>query len=245
MNKSSISTKIFLFLLLSAPFGTFAQYAYQTGDLAVSAGSGGSSAALSYTKMFAVGKKQAFRIGYGLRLTSFSGTNQDYITAPANLTAGKSSLAAFFEPKKLETQLDTVRFGSVNTNSVNLSINLQYELTKKLEVGFNIDAIGVTLGGRKSGVVKAVQSDAQGKSNNGKTIAGVPTAFNLLLISDSDIGSLNSELYARYWVSKKIGLRAGASFQFSEYKTDSKVAYDNDRFRNKTLMPFVGISVKF
>jgi hypothetical protein len=245
MQKLTISFRLFLLSFCVISFSSYGQYAYQTADLAVSGGGGGSSLALSYTKMFAVGKKQAFRIGYGLRLTSATASNQDYITAPANLTAGKSSLAAFFEPKKIETQLDTLRFGSANTNAVNLSINLQYELSKKLEVGFNIDAIGVTLGGRKSGTVIAKQSDAQGKANNGKTITAVPTAFNLLLISDSDIGSLNSELYARYWVSKKIGIRAGASFQFSEFKSDSKVAFDNDRFRAKTLMPFVGISVKF
>ncbi len=243
MFKSSF--KFLLLLVLAFPINSFAQYAYQTADLAVSAGSGGASVAASYTKMFAIGKKEAFRIGYGLRLTSLTGSNQNYITAPANLTAGKSSLGAFFSADKINSQIDTLKFSGVNTNAINISINLQYAFSKKLEAGFNIDAAGITFGGRKSGDFIAKQSDAQGRGNNGKSFSAVPTMFNLLLISDSDIGSLNSELYARYWVSKKIGIRAGASFQFSEYKTDVKLAYDNDRFRNKTLMPFIGISARF
>jgi hypothetical protein len=68
--------------------------------------------------------------------------------------------------------------------------------------------------------------------------------LNALLISDNDRGSLNSELYGRYWLTDKIGLRAGASFQFTEYTTNRKLTFENDRFRNKILMPFAGISVK-
>jgi hypothetical protein len=77
---------------------------------------------------------------------------------------------------------------------------------------------------------------------NNTTQTAKPTAFNLLLISDSDIGSLNSELYARYWINDRFAVRVGASFQFIEYKTDKNLTFENDRFRHKALLPFVAIT---
>jgi hypothetical protein len=63
-------------------------------------------------------------------------------------------------------------------------------------------------------------------------------------VSDNDLGSLNSELYARYWVNDKIGFRAGLSFQFVEYTTDKVLTFENDRFRTKNLLPMLAISYK-
>ena len=121
-----------------------------------------------------------------------------------------------------------------------LDIHLQYSF-RKLDVGFNIDAIGATVGGQQKGtfVAKSTGSSFYGTQQTAK-----PTGFNLLLVSDNDLGSLNSELYGRYWFKETIGLRIGASFQFTEYTTSQKLTFENDRFRNKALMPFIGISFK-
>jgi hypothetical protein len=48
-----------------------------------------------------------------------------------------------------------------------------------------------------------------------------PTQWNLLLTSDNDYGSLNSEFYAQYFIHKAIALKLGFTFLFSEYKTDT------------------------
>jgi hypothetical protein len=226
-------------LTLMALTTTFAQR-YRTADVAVAFGSG-FAPALSYNQYY--GKK--FKYGFGVRFTSFNAGQTDLITAPAKLTAGKESLAAFFEPKKITSQLDTLRLSNSQSNSLNLSINLQYSITPKIEVGFNIDAVGLSFGGKQSGTFIAKQTDAQGKTNNNKVQMGSPTSFNLLLISDSDIGNLNSELYGRYWLNDKFGIRAGLGFQFVEYTATQKLAFDNDRFRGKFLQPMVAISYKF
>lgn len=215
-------------------------------DFAVAAGKTGFSPAIGFEQLFGVGKAGKFKIGYGIRYTGFFAKDKDlhFRTAPASLTSGKTSLAALFSEDIL-SQIDTLHMHNVRNNAINLNIRLEYALLKKLDIGFNIDAIGATFGGKQQAGFTANISDSQGKSNSGKTFNAKPAAFNLLLISDSDIGSLNSELYARYWVSEKIGIRAGASFQFLEYKTNQKVAFDNDRFRSKQLLPFLAITYKF
>jgi hypothetical protein len=236
--KRFICNTLFCSLLGLSGHGALAQ-SYQVADLALAAGNG-FSPAISYSRLY--GKK--FKIGAGIRLTSYFGGATDATTAPAKLTSGKASLAALFS-ESIPAQIDTFRLGSTQTNALNLNLHLQYSITDKLELGFNIDAIGVTFGGEQSGRFTARQSDATGLANNGATVTAKPTSFNLLLISDSDLGSLNSEIYARYWFNDHWGLRAGLSFQFVEYKTSRKLAFDNDRFRSKILLPMLAVSYKF
>jgi hypothetical protein len=193
-------------------------------DVAVSFGNGFSTA-FSYNKLWGLGASKRFKIGAGVRLTSFFGSKLDFTTAPAKLTS------------KPET-VDTVNLASVQSNILNLNIQLQYSF-KKLDVGFNIDAIGASFGAGQSGTVAASTS-----ALNKTTQAAKLTAFNVLLVGDNDRGSLNSELYARYWFTPQIGLRVGGSFQFIEYTTDKVIAFDNQRFRLKTLQPFVALSIR-
>jgi hypothetical protein len=232
----------FLLLCLVAAFNSHAQYNYpkkQTyGDVAISA-IGGASTAFSYNNLYGVGKSKRFKIGWGVRLTSFFGKNLDYYTAPARLTSGEIGPQVLFVENVL-SNIDTLKLTKTQTNALNLDIHLQYSF-RKLDIGFNIDAIGATFGGEQNGtfVAKSTGSRFHGTQQTAK-----PTVFNLLLVSDNDLGSLNSELYGRYWLKENIGLRFGASFQFTEYTTSQKLTFENDRFRNKALMPFVGISFK-
>lgn len=217
---------------------------FKTIDLALAKGNGTTSAALGLEKMYVIGKNEKFKLGYGIRYTGFWGKNLDFRTAPASLTSGKASLAALFS-EDIVSQIDTFKIHNAQTNSINLNIRLAYNLTKKIEVGFNIDAAGFTFGKNTSGVLQALDSDQVGEANHNKSFSAKPTTFNLLLISDSDLGSLNSELYLRYWASDKLGIRAGGSFQFVEYTVNQNLAFNNDRFRSKQLMPFSALSLKF
>lgn len=130
---------------------------------------------------------------------------------------------------------------------MNIGIILQHALSKKLEVGFNIDATGKTWGETVSGDLISTRNKR--KFQDGSTSSpSNPETYNFLLISDSDIGSLNSEIYARYWVSNKIVVRADASYQFVELTTEKKVEINSrlsDTWRHKSLMPMVAVSYKF
>ncbi len=210
------------------------------------------SAALSYNKLFSVVKSNKFKIGYSIRATYFNRSNMEVSTAPARLTAGKSSLLALLESEKLTYNIDTLLLGNTSTAAFNIGIKLNYQINKKIDLGFDIDAIGFTIGSTNDGqLIGKNGTPHSGRKFNNNTLnsQAKPTSFNLLLISDSDIGSLNSELYARYALNDKIGIRGGVSFNFVEYTTENNVNYKtsnetNNRWRYKSLLPMLAVSYK-
>lgn len=240
-----------LLLLLSLPVFSFAQSGgaqvdfkktTQVLDLSLASKGDFTTVALSLNRLHGLGQSHRFRIGYGLRFTSAFGNNTDYRTAPAKLTSGNESIVALFS-EDIIANIDTIRFPKTQINSLNISINLEYAISRKLEVGFNIDAIGFSFGGNQTGTFTAnspVRSSLSGTTQEAK-----PTAFNLLLISDSDRGSLNSEAYIRYRFTPKVSIRGGLGFQFNEYTTLRKLTLENDRFRAKNAMPLLAVSYHF
>ena len=207
-------------------------------DLSIAA-IGGFSPALSYNYNWGLGKRGKFKIGTGIRFTYFAKGKTDLITAPASLTSGEKGPQVLFTENIL-SNFDTLKVSKVGAGYINIPIHLHYSFSQKFEIGFNIDALGLSFGSKQSGTFYASDS----RSLNKTTQTAKPTTFNLLLVSDNDLGSLNSELYARYWVNDKIGFRAGLSFQFVEYTTDKVLTFENDRFRTKNLLPMLAISYK-
>ncbi|MDI9870827.1 hypothetical protein [Flectobacillus roseus] len=229
--------KIILLLLMLCSITTFGQYAKIQEDVDLSIAFGQSFApSLSYQKLYGLGKNKRFKMGWGLRANGLFGGEKTYRTAPARLTSGQYSIFALFSDD-IVSNIDTLQLSKSELGSLNVKIALQYSF-KKFDVGFNIDAIGVSFGGKQTG---KFLSSASSSLNNSVQSAS-PSVFNLLLISDSDLGSLNSELYASYHLDSKWSLRAGLSFQFLEYKTDRLLTFENDRFRHKILQPFLAIS---
>jgi hypothetical protein len=233
-------TLFYIVLLLSISHLSFSQSKNQRyADLSIAAG-GGFSPALSYNYNWGLGKRGKFKIGTGIRFTYFAKGKTDLITAPATLTTGEKGPQVLFKENIL-SNLDTLHVAKVGVGYLNIPIHLQYSFSQKLEVGFNIDAIGISFGSKQSGTFYASDS----RNLNKSTQSAKPTFFNALLVSDNDLGSLNSELYARYWINDKLGIRAGLSFQFIEYTTDKVLTFENDRFRTKNLLPMIAISYKF
>ncbi|MEY4540895.1 MAG: hypothetical protein RLZZ306_2652 [Bacteroidota bacterium] len=242
--------KVILYLFLSVfTFNISAQgldKTYKTFDLVIGTGKTGFSPALSFTQSWGLGKSNRFKVGYVVRVTPYFGGETDFRTAPARFTSGTSSFSALFADDII-ANIDTFRVKSFQTFAVNIGVIIQYAISNKLEVGFNIDATGKTWGTTVTGDL--ISRTNKRKFQDGSTTSAAnPETWNFLLISDSDIGSLNSEIYARYWVTNKIGIRAGASFQFVELTTEKKVEINgrlNDTWRSKSLMPIVAVSYKF
>lgn len=194
--------------------------------------------ALSYVHSWKFGAKQKLGIGLGGRFTSYLGANQYYATAPAQLTSESTGPLIIFKDN-ITANIDTFLVKSPQVNSINLSINIDYQVSKKFTAGFNIDAIGFSFGGSRNGnYINGV---------SGKMTSASPTPFNILLVSDNDRGTLNSEFYAHYFLNKKWGIKLGAQFLFTEYTTQTQVQQfpqANDRFRNKPLLLCVGVRYK-
>ncbi len=236
--------KIFLFIATLSTLTSqgFSQSAKRTtddySDATFGIAKNQGSLTLSYVHLWQFGKNQKLGIGLGGRFTSYLAANQYYVTAPAQLTSGSTSPLIFFKDN-IAKNIDTFLVKSPQVNSINMSTNIDYRLTKKFTIGFNIDAIGFSFGGSRNG------NYINGSVS--KMTGAKPTAFNILLVSDNDRGSLNSEFYGNYFLNEQWAVKVGAQFLFTEYTTATKVQQfpgANDRFRNKSLLFCIGIRYK-
>jgi hypothetical protein len=232
-------TGLLVWILFSMGFAQDAPQGFKYNnhfDLALSFGGGQFTAAPSWTHLHGIGKKQKFKIGYGTRLNLAFGSNQSFVTAPAKLTSGKTGLGVLFSDN-IPANIDTVSLVKSQVNSLNAMVVLQYTIVPKLDLGFNIDVIGFSFGGTQGGTYS--------RNGTNTAVSAKPTGFNLLLTSDNDLGSLNSEFYVRYWFNPKWALRAGFTFIFSEYTTSTAVQQlpeANDRFRNKVGQAMIALT---
>jgi hypothetical protein len=198
------------------------------------------SISLAFNKYHGIGKKKAFKIGYGLRWTSYFAGKQGYKTAPAMLTSGVNNPSALFRDN-IVANIDTIYFTQSQVHYLNALVSLQYTFKGKLDLEFNIDVLGFSFGPKQNGVYR--YSDVNfSNSSAPQNASAKPSTFNLLLVSDNDLGSLNSELLLRYRINKIFAIKFGAAFQFIESTTDIKWRLNNDRFRYKSLMPMIGMS---
>jgi long-subunit fatty acid transport protein len=139
-----------------------------------------------------------------------------------------------------DKNVDTLFAPSPALNSLNLMISLGYKVSEKFDVGFNIDAIGISFG----------PTGSPSYIRNGKSTpsSASPTSTNILLVGDNDKGSLNSHLFIRYKLSDHLGLKVAYQFLFNELTTTTKIQTipsANDRFRAKSGMVYVGLNYNF
>jgi len=222
-----------LLLLLVVTISAVAQK--KQFDLTAAVGSREGSLSAMYTYAWQLGAKKKFELGVGARFTSYIGQNQYYITAPAKLTSGSTGPLVIFK-ENIAANIDTFLIQSPQVNALNVSIHLGYQINSRMAIGFNIDAIGFTMGSKRNG---SYINGVFGQQEQAK-----PTAFNLLLISDNDLGTLNSELFLKYKLRETWGVKGGLQFLFTEYTTETEVQQlpePNNRFRDKSLLFAFGV----
>ena len=218
---------VILLILVISSLGCFAQYRVNGG---ASIGAGAAMFSIGAEREFDVISKK-FHVNPGLRLNVFNGNDLEYITAPSEYTVN-------------DDEVDTLTQFSVQNNFANLYVRLGYDITEKLSLSFDIDVVGLSFGSESDsksfGPGEARQSQGTPAS---QVQVSSPTTFNLLLVGDNDLGSLNSTLSLSYDATKRLGVDLGAGLVFTEYTTDNMIGYDgNDRFRNKNMMGYLGVS---
>jgi hypothetical protein len=215
--------KIILFLAIASST-TFGQSYVELGS---GFGAGATSPVVSFHKNWTLGQKDKIVIGTGLRYTGFFGKDINFTSAPIDLA---------IEPSSVDTLLGT----KPAINALNLLINLGFNVTEKIQIGFNIDALGFAFG--PNGSPTYIQN-----GNSSNTTAS-PTSPNLLLVGNNDKGSLNSHFYGKLKLNDKWGVKLAYQYLFNELTTDTivqNIPESNDRFRVKSSQIFVGVNYYF
>ncbi|MFC5411632.1 hypothetical protein ACFPMF_20085 [Larkinella bovis] len=208
----------------------------------------------TYYELLNLDANQTFSIGWTVRVGAFYAKNLDYITAPARLTREKTGFAALSAPL-VEDNLDTMRFSRVSATSANLGVRAQIRLGP-VELGASADVIGFGFGKNRRGIYHSSTGMFMGADTAGKEVKlsfsdhptqyAQPKRINTRLLGDNDQGALATEVYVRLLVMRRLGVRVSYQWITTEmHASNENIVTENQRFRNRASMVYVGLSFPF
>ena len=184
----------------------------------------GVTVAASYTPTFGLWDRR-LNVGLGARFTAvFGGADVVYPNGNATLIAAQAA--------------DTFTVNDPSSYALNVMFAISVRLVAGLEVGLNIDLIGVGFGPGVTGIYQGVTPGLSGP------IAASVTSFNFLLFGKNDRGQLDSEFFAAYWF-EHWGVRAGVSHMSTEYTLALPVDGGNTVFRLPVTRVIVAVGYRF
>lgn len=150
--------------------------------------------------------------------------------------------------KMSKSLTDTLKFRNVSQSGLSVIGGLSLSLWK-IDFGINTDLFGLLFGSERRGFYSksAMVEPGQGESYYNKWVPASPNVFNLLPLVVKD-NSGQSEIYARIWLSRRLGLKVAyvyGQLAYSTGKIDGKpVLLDNGhrRFSENYGIPYAGLS---
>ena len=194
----------------------------QTVDVAGGLDSSRFTGAFSWNHFYGI-FDQRLRIGLGARFASFFGSGAiPYTTADASLIRAN--------------KVNTLTVTDPQAYSLNAQFLIRFRAVAKLELGFDIDLVGLAFGPSRTGNYAA--TDPRFAGAQPASVSG----FDLLLGGKPDRGQLDSEFYLAWWFTEKWAVRAGLSHFASSYTTDNKLDNGADRYRASQNLGFLAMS---
>lgn len=173
---------------------------------------------LEYLRTHTLNPANNFRFGYGIRgsqLRSFRAW--EYIAAASSE--------------------DTFLTENPAISSVNIGFYAAYFAHPLLEIGLYSDIIGISFGPEQDGAYRSPAEEGVPR-----TVSASPEKFDLLFAAK---GSYQTEFFMRYWLGKRVGLKAGVSWYRSVYVTEQAMNHGQRRFSNASLFFNVGLSYRW
>ncbi len=235
-------------LLCLLPVLSVAQRAVSTrlkagADLGVGFQASRISPSFIYYQLINPTRTGLFSLGYTVAFRTFYANDVDYITAPVS--------------PLVPAKLDTLRMNYASGTSLNLGIRAQINL-KFIEIGASADLLGLTIGkGRVGQYISSGGSFVAGQTAKGtdslSRFVGAninqtarPSLVNFQLPGNSTLGTVANEVYARVYVQQRIGIKLAYQWLASEYTTTVRnTVDDNNRFRSRSGLVYVGITFPF
>ncbi|WP_188584532.1 hypothetical protein [Dyadobacter sediminis] len=140
---------------------------------------------------------------------------------------------------------DTLRYNRLSANTISFvaGMNLRFW---KLNLGFNTDLVNLAFGERRSGFYLKRHLPADSVTHYNQFVPTIPAVFNFMPVATPNQNGI-SEVYARVWLSRKIGLKMAYLFGRQTYTTrinkKSQIVLDNGQRRFSTIykMPYLAI----
>lgn len=219
-------------------------------DLGMAYSTGNYNPSASYYQLINIGDRKLFSVGWTARLGAFYGDNLNYYTAPARLTREKTGFSALGAPLVIRN-IDTVRYDFVTMTSASVGVRAQVNLGK-LTVGASADLLGLTFGKKRTGRYESstgqyvIPKDTTKAFFQGANTfqSSRPSVLNVRLLGDNDMGTLSTEIYARYRVSQQFGIKVGYQTLTTEMTVSNRdVISDNNRFRHRSTMAYIALTL--
>jgi hypothetical protein len=161
-------------------------------------------------------KSQRLSLGYGLRFAYSGGDEIRHFS-----TGG--------------TGPDTLKIKPVSIASVNINLHVGWKFSDDIDVGANMDIVGLSYGPQRDGDLRGVTPGVSSGS-----FPANPSWFNYFGFG-SDHGTMNSEVFLGYTINPNYKLKLGYARGWMEY-TMGTVTVNGDRsFRTGNDMMFLGV----
>lgn len=220
-------------------------------DLGMAYSTGNYNPSAAYYQLINIGDRKLFAVGWTVRLGVFHGDNLNYYTAPARLTREKTGFSALGAPLVIRN-IDTVRYDYVTMTSASVGVRAQVNLGK-LTIGASADLLGLTFGKKRVGRYKSStgQFVVSDKDSTRIPFQGAsvfqssrPSTLNIRLLGDNDRGTLSTEVYARYSINQRFGIKVAYQFLTTEMTVANRdVISDNNRFRHQANMAYIAVTL--
>jgi len=205
--------KIYMIVCLLPIYALAQRTSHELIDLTGAIGESEAAVSGSYVYNWKFGASKKWEAGLGLKLSSWFGVKKEFTTAPARLSRSTNVPVLVYFAKNQEQNIDTLTVQRPLINSINISANVGYTLSR-WQIGLTLDLIGYSFGRTTSGIL----------TSNGYTrteASAKPAAFNLLLTGNNNRGTLFSEFFLSYELSKRWSVTGAYHIVSAEYKTST------------------------
>lgn len=156
-------------------------------------------------------------------------------------TAGYFDQARTLLPKSNVSSGDSLKFGKITVNSLSIMAGVMLKFGR-FDIGANTDLIGIAIGVKRRALyVKNGFPQGENSEYYNTNISSSPNFFNVLPLGLEN-NSGQSEVFLRYWVWQRVGVKLGYIHGRTTYKTEVKLANNQKLFSTGYDMPYVAIS---
>jgi hypothetical protein len=163
-----------------------------------------------------------FNLTWGVRTSAYY-TGAKTLLPPNNIVTG-----------------DSLKFGKLTSNSLSIFAGLTLRFGK-FDIGANTDLLGIAIGLKRKAYY-AKNSFPQGENSEyyNANVESSPKFFNVVpLVAENNSGQ--SEVFLRYWVTQRVGVKLGYIHGRQTYETLVKLT-NQDRFSTTYNMPYIAVS---